>query len=244
MFLNEEKYGDTSLYSGELASVKKSKMLCDLNISTEDLHRLKEGELFGPFASVRKELDYSYHSIYTRSRQALQNSIIDSFLESTSVAHSKIGLNYTYPWVVFTAGVMGAGKSHTIKLLDQKGRFPLHTFVSVDPDRIRHLFPEWDHYVKHCPQKAGELTGKEAGMLSEILTEAALRKGQNVLVDGTLGNHTFYSSYFSKLRRGYPGLKIAILHITAPREKVFSRVLVSFFFLIFPSCKKFTTCSL
>ena len=121
----------------------------------------------------------------------------------------------------------GAGKSFTIRQLHEKGRFPLQDFVTVDPDSVRRLLPEFEKYVQVAPEMAGELTRKESGMISEILTEAALRRGQNVLVDGTLRNSTWYQSYFENLRERYPTVKIGILHVTAPREAVLKRALVS-----------------
>ena len=42
----------------------------------------------------------------------------------------------TEPWLVFTAGAMGAGKGYTIKTLVQEEKFPLIAFVSVDPDDV------------------------------------------------------------------------------------------------------------
>ena len=37
------------------------------------------------------------------------------------------------PWIVFTAGAMGAGKTHTIRILAEHQYFPLEAFVTVDP---------------------------------------------------------------------------------------------------------------
>lgn len=117
----------------------------------------------------------------------------------------------------------GAGKSYTIHKLNDKGRFPLNGFVTVDPDMIRQHFPEYGVYNNLAPERAGELTRKEAGVVSEILTEAALRRGQNVLVDGSLRNASWYLDHFMDLRTRYPSLQIAIVHVTAPREAVFER---------------------
>jgi hypothetical protein len=115
-------------------------------------------------------------------------------------------------------------KTHVVKELDRSGFFPLHSFVSVDPDYIRHTFlPEFDWYVQQCPELAGERTRKETGMIAEILAQAALQKGQNVLVDGTLRDAEWYREYFQDLRVQHPNIKIAILHIVAPRETVFER---------------------
>jgi len=41
------------------------------------------------------------------------------------------------PWIVFTAGAMGAGKSHAMRWMAEQGLFPLASFVQVDPDAIR-----------------------------------------------------------------------------------------------------------
>jgi predicted kinase len=113
-----------------------------------------------------------------------------------------------------------------MKQLHDKGRFPLDDFVKVDPDSVRHQLPEFELYVQKEPETAGILTRKEAGMISEICIEAALRRGQNVLVDGTLRNSTWYQDYFANLRERYPQLQIGILHVTAPREAVISRAMV------------------
>jgi hypothetical protein len=83
----------------------------DCNRSTEDYHRSDQEKLYGRYASIRKQLDYDYHAYYSRSRQMFQDSIIDVMLEKPWI-EDKYGQNCsqpTRPWIVFTAGVMGAG---------------------------------------------------------------------------------------------------------------------------------------
>lgn len=48
-----------------------------------------------------------------------------------------------------------------------------------------------------------------------------------MLVDGSLRDADWYEGYFESLRRSFKNLKIAILHITAPREAIFERARVS-----------------
>ena len=196
---------------------------------TEEVHASPNGKLVGKYVSIRQDLDYSYHSIYSEQRQRFQDEIVDAMLSQALIEDSngEICSRPQSPWIVFTAGAMGAGKSHTIRTLGRKKYFPLESFVLVDPDEIRRKLPEFDVYVKHCPEDAGELTRKEAGMIEEIAVEAALRHGYNVLVDGSLRNE-WYEGYIQTLRKTYPDLRIAILHVTAPREAVFRRALVSF----------------
>jgi len=114
-------------------------------------------------------------------------------------------------------------KSWTIRNLAHRGYFPLQSFVTVDPDDIRRHLPEFDVYVSKTPQQAGEFTKKEAGYIAETMTQIALQRGLNVLVDGTLRDCQWYTMYFKSLRAQRANLKIAILHITAPHDAVMER---------------------
>lgn len=118
----------------------------------------------------------------------------------------------------------GAGKTHTIKKLHERGQFPLDSFVAVDPDEIRRQLPEFPVYIERTPEKAGELTRKEVGMMAEIVTNFALENGMNVLVDGSLKDAVWYENYFRALRQNYPKLKIGIIHVTAPTDAILERV--------------------
>jgi predicted kinase len=110
-----------------------------------------------------------------------------------------------------------------MKRLSAKSLFPLEAYVVVDPDEIRSHFPEYRLYTQLVPERAGELTQREAGYVAEIATAAALRHGYNVLVDGSLRDYRWYREYFARLHAEYKSLRIAVLHITAPRESVFER---------------------
>lgn len=193
----------------------------DWTRSTEENYQSGDGRNYGRFAAIRDHLDKRYHSTYTKSRQLFQDAIIESLLSANQTSRCQ-----TEPWIVFTAGSMGSGKSHTLKELGRTGRFPLHSFVTVDPDQIRHRLPEFDEYARRNAEEAGFLTRKECGMMSEIMTIAALQRGQNVIVDGTLRDAAWYENYFRELRQANPNLRIAIIHVTAPRQVVFARALV------------------
>ena len=114
-----------------------------------------------------------------------------------------------------------------MKHLVERGLFPLLAFVRADPDEIRRYMPEFQLYVQQSPELAGQLTRKEAGFITEILTMAGLQAGKNVLVDGSLRDASWYKGYFMKLRVEYSHIRLAIIHVTAPREKVFERAKVS-----------------
>ena len=148
------------------------------------------------------------------------------------------------PWIVFTAGVYGAGKSHTIHRLQELGCFPPRSsFVGVDPDEIRRRLPEFSLYHS---DRAGALTQKEAGMIAELLTDIALSSGKNVVVDGSLRDAAWHEGYFRSLRSRFGGgsgnadsesesgntnknkdqsdLRIGILYVTAPTDEIYQRV--------------------
>eukprot|EP00581_Thalassiosira_minuscula_P006305 CAMPEP_0183746956 /NCGR_PEP_ID=MMETSP0737-20130205/67020_1 /TAXON_ID=385413 /ORGANISM="Thalassiosira miniscula, Strain CCMP1093" /LENGTH=406 /DNA_ID=CAMNT_0025982663 /DNA_START=266 /DNA_END=1486 /DNA_ORIENTATION=- len=199
-----------------------------LSKSTQGNYAAEDGvkDFYGPFQEIRSRLDYNYHGNYSKERQLFQDKIVEKQLDGTTIVDRNSGRvckTPTEPWIVFTAGVMGAGKSHTMKQLSSKGLFPLQSYVVVDPDEIRSHFPEYHLYAQRMPQRAGELTHREAGYLTEIVTEAAMQRGHNVLVDGSLKDSDWYSEYFKSLRKKYKGIRIAILHITAPRAAVLER---------------------
>mmetsp|Transcript_7349 Transcript_7349/g.16722 ORF Transcript_7349/g.16722 Transcript_7349/m.16722 type:complete len:650 (+) Transcript_7349:65-2014(+) len=195
------------------------------HLSTEQNHKSSQPGFYGPYSHIRSTLDYNYHVHYTRKRQTLQDTIIANFLDCALITdkNGNVCTTPTEPWIVFTAGAMGAGKSYTMNKLVEKGRFPLLAFVHVDPDEIRRFLPEYHIYVEDSPELAGDLTRKEAGFISEILTLAALQAGKNVLVDGSLRDSEWYKAYFARLKEEFPIVRQSIIHVKAPREAVFQR---------------------
>jgi len=204
--------------------------------------------LFGPFVESRRQIDYAYHSYYRKTRQQFQDSIIESSLRISTVQTSHPPTS-TYstkttppqqPWIVFTAGSMGSGKSYTIRYLQSRGYFP-RNFITIDPDEIRHCLPEFYLYLQSYTfaSYAGEMTRKEAGYIAEIITLEALKHGYSVLVDGTLRDTEWYSFYFDTLKQHFQQqqqqkqqdqhpssllrLRIAIIHITAPTLMILQR---------------------
>lgn len=192
--------------------------------SADNLHQL--------FQQVRESLDYDYHHYYSIGRQQYQNEIMGNIMSGDqSLSFLQHETSCAVPkqqWLVFTAGPMGSGKSHTLRWLERKGYFPLSSFVVVDPDHIRHLLREYPHYVQNCPEYAGFRTHKEVGMMAEIITKASLIQQKNVVVDGTLRDSQWYRRYIEQLRHEIKTLqgrilRVAILHVTAPSWQILER---------------------
>ena len=197
--------------------------------STEQNYQSNDREFYGPFAHIRKQLDYSYHSNYTASRQRFQNSVIWELLDPGRVSEQMKGVctQPTEPWCVFVAGVMCAGKRKTIISLIKEHRFPLLSFCYIDSDEISRHLPEFHVYAQSVPERAVDLTKKEAGLMSEILLWAALEAGKNVLFSGRLKDIKWYKTLFTRIRQQSLHVRIAILHIDAPLETLKARVSVS-----------------
>jgi len=127
------------------------------------------------------------------------------------------------PWLVYTAGPMGAGKSHTIRYLHKINAFPLDRFVWVDPDKIKSVLPDMPLYIHYNKKQAGVLTHRESGFIAEIIELEAMKQNKCVLVDGSLRNRDWYARWFGRIRAEFPHYRIAILLITATPERVYER---------------------
>jgi hypothetical protein len=150
------------------------RMRADYNysLSSEENYSSNEKVFVGKYSYERSLLDYTYHHYYIEERQLLHDQIIDMFLR-TRVFDSVTNITCETPlenWIVFTAGVMGAGKGHTIQFLHNEGLFPKDAFVNVDPDIFRSLLPEFEEYNRLDSNTAGYLTQKEVGYISEVST--------------------------------------------------------------------------
>lgn len=191
--------------------------------STEENYCSPDSPFVGKYSQVRSRLDYSYHMHYSVERQEMHDKLIDQFL--TTIVHDgeRVCECPLEPWLVFTAGCMGAGKGHTMHWLFEHDLFPLDAFVKVDPDSLRVLLPETQEYIRQNPRNAGFLTQKEVGYISEVLTMDALNLGKNVLIDGSLRNADWYKQYIATLRSQFPNLKIGIIFVTASEETILSR---------------------
>ena len=144
------------------------------NKSTEDNYycknndeAIKSADRLSSYHLERETLDYSYHKCYSHERQQFQDSLMNTFFD-TFLKNTGLTPASRESWLVFTAGPMGAGKSHTIGWLDTEGLFPLQSFLKVDPDIIRELLPETFKYNQMDPLTAGKFTQKEVGYISEV----------------------------------------------------------------------------
>lgn len=173
------------------------------------------GPVFGDFAGIRKTLDYSWHTNYTVERQAWQDQVVRRIAQSARPQHR--------PWVVFTCGAMGSGKGRTMSWLSRHDILPMEHIVYIDPDHVKTLMPEWKGYTQFNAEAAGTMCHKESGFVTEIAQEVAMLGSQHVWVDGSLGDHTWYTHVFQEIRRRFPKYRVALLLVSCEREQIFER---------------------
>ena len=195
--------------------------------STEELYSAASSTpgCVGAYARYRETLDYGWHGRYTPSRQSVQDGIIAGYLGegSSSGGSSSSTATSSRPWLVYTAGAMGAGKSHTMRRLATWGAFPLQRFLCVDPDEIKGALPEAASYAAADPGRAGTLLHKESLLVADIVTRAAMAQGRNVLVHGSMRNALWYGAEWARVRARAPHYRLAVILVTAPPGKVHER---------------------
>lgn len=54
----------------------------------------------------------------------------------------------------------------------------------------------------------------QAGLMAEILEETSLLEGRNILVDGSMRDGEWYGQHVADLRRRFPMLRVAIIHVS------------------------------
>jgi len=196
----------------------------DWNASTSHNYAAPAGAFHGPFASHRAEMDYTYHVNYAPSRQRLQDEIVSAWLRN--------GVRASRPWIIFTAGAMGAGKSYMLERLCEQGCGILADMVRVDPDAVKYQLPEMNEYIRRNPGPtpsnrtilAGAATHKESGFLQELIVRELMDRDMHLIVDGSLSNADWYADYLRHIRRRYPGYRIGIMHVVCNPKDIWTRV--------------------
>jgi hypothetical protein len=147
----------------------------------------------GPYAALRRALDYTYHAHFGAARQSMQDAIVARLVAG--------GASSAAPWAVFTAGPMGGGKGHVLRWLHARGAFPLARFVHVDPDAIKAELPEAPALAASDPAFAATRLHRESGYIAELAEHAAMAASRHVLVDGSLRDAGWYAGVFARVRR-------------------------------------------
>lgn len=189
-------------------------------ISTELLHKNHDNrQWFGEFSKYRMMMDTSYFCNYTKDRQLVQDAIIKKYLSPFKY----LGQKSKNPWIFFTCGPFGAGKSHTVRFLNDHGVLDLNEYIYIDPDKIKFELPEANEYIKMDPLNAGSLLHKESTFISLMIQYIVFDQGRAMIIDGSLKNFTWNHEHMLFIRKHYPCYNIGIIKVEADIPKMLER---------------------
>lgn len=134
------------------------------------------------------------------------NKIVTSIL-STNKCKSQ-----TAPWIFFTCGAFGSGKTSSLLFLDSHNFFILSDYLIIDPDNIKPKLSPSNQY-QH----------RESAYIALILEYIALDRNLSIIVDGSMRNKEWNLSHLDYIRKNYPHYQIGLIHISTKLETIIER---------------------
>lgn len=175
---------------------------------------------YGEYHSLRSKLDYTFHQTYSKKRQLFQDKLLNQhfkFFECTPQKEAKL---------IYTAGCMGAGKTHSIKKLAVDLSIDLDNTIIIDPDKFKEMIPEYQDMKKKSPEQAGTHFHLESAILSELALEIALNNSYHIICDGSMVDHQWFGKEINRIRQQYPSYigRMVIIYVQADWNKIIKRV--------------------
>jgi Zeta toxin len=165
---------------------------------------------------ARQTIDQAWHDTYSGERVALQNQWVLSRAEEYRSVEN--------PRLIFTAGAMGSGKTHSLRALSHNIALDIQNTLIIDPDKFKEMIPEYTDYKRNNPERAGTLVHRESALLSELTLEYALHYRLNIVVDGSLKDWKWYQEEFQRIRETYAAYRsIELFYVQADWDIVLNR---------------------
>lgn len=187
-----------------------------------------EHQFFGLYRDIRYGLDHSHHGVYSLERQLWQDAAIRPMLEIVPPFRET-------PWLIYTAGGMGVGKGRSLERLAEEKLVAWENMVYVNADKFKCLMPEYRLYPLRGVIEPMNFTGRggmtqqESAYIQEVATEAALKRGSDILIDSSFKDSVWYCGRGSRtssdpnsenwkgdilrIKEKYPAYRIAVFHI-------------------------------
>lgn len=152
---------------------------------------------------------------YSAERKALHQEIVAGYLAQ--------GVRYDKPEALFLAGGTGAGKSSLASTIE----LPPNA-ITVDPDRIKTMIPEYHQMVGEGDKRAAMTVHEESSDLAQEIRTAATERRYNLVVDGTGDSEP--GKFAERLREqreaGY-GVKVVVVdtHVEVAIDRAEKRAL-------------------
>lgn len=167
--------------------------------TTEEIFLSRDTIYVGDFTDERMMMDYEWFTNYTPDRQRLQDKIVHSFLD-----RHNFNKNQKRRTAIYMCGIFGSGKTKTLKWMNENKMIDLDSFVLIDPDKIKHLLPEFSDLLKddlkNGTKHASKAVHKESTYISLLIEKKAIDMGVNYIVDGSLQNWEWYKEHFNEVR--------------------------------------------
>jgi adenylylsulfate kinase-like enzyme len=151
-------------------------------------------------------MDYSYYKHYSLDRQKWQDNLLQSLLCAPTAVPK-------HPIIIFTCGTYGSGKSHVLRHLSNQGWFEDEKWLFIDPDLIKTMLPEAALFSLQNRNTASTRLHKESTFLSLLLQHIAMERELNIIVDGSLHDHGWYTEHIQYIRDVHSRYKIGILYV-------------------------------
>lgn len=150
-------------------------------------------------------------------RKALHETIVSDLLRQGTASEK--------PFLIFTAGAPGAGKSTTVKTLQLAGYIEADKALLLDPDLIKPMIPEYEALKKISAEDAAKIVHSESSKIMDQVFEQAVSQKKNLIVDGTLRWTEYTSNLIKRLRREHPEYSsISIVSVDAGLPTALARV--------------------
>ncbi|WP_194270883.1 zeta toxin family protein [Fictibacillus phosphorivorans] len=133
---------------------------------------------------------------YTKEREALHQKIM-----ATLIKKSKMD-NLQPPIAVLVGGGSASGKTSLCESIVKKNiKKKKRHLITIDPDEIKKLIPEYKSFQKKFPSSAASLVHKESVDISEMLIQHMLETKRSFLLEGTMAKTGKYVSLVNSLQK-------------------------------------------
>ncbi len=145
---------------------------------------------------------------YIESRQVLHEKIVSGYLGRGSTQN---GVSY------FMGGAPATGKSSILAL----AKLP-EGIMTVDPDAVKGMIPEYQEMVKRGDMSAAARVHEESSTIGASITASALQKGFDLVVDG-VGDGTYKKVAGKVAQHREAGKRVVANYVTTATEVSLTR---------------------
>ncbi|MBD7965443.1 zeta toxin family protein [Fictibacillus norfolkensis] len=162
------------------------------------------------------------NNMYTKEREALHQKIM-----ATLIKQSKMD-SFQPPVAILVGGGSASGKTSLCQtIVKQNLKKKKRKLITIDPDEIKKLIPEYQAFQKTFPSSAATLVHKESVDISEKLVNRMIESERSFLLEGTMAKTGKYVSLVNRLLNRRYEVNVYIVdvpvHVAIEREAIRAR---------------------